>query len=65
MRMLVAVAVTVMLAGCGVDAASTAATTAALKKQELEDGQRTMQQVQQKIDAAMQQTQERAAAADN
>ena len=65
MRMLVAVAVTVMLAGCGVDAASTAATTAALKKQELEDGQRTMQQVRQKIDAAMQQTQERAAAADN
>ena len=64
MRMLGAVALTVVLAGCGVDAASSAATTASLKKQELQEGQRTMQQMQQKIDGAMQQVQERAAKAD-
>jgi len=64
MRMLVAVAVAAMLAGCGVDAASTAATAASLKKQELQDGQRTMQQAQQKIDSAVQQMQESAAAGD-
>jgi len=61
MRMLVAVAVASLLAGCGVDAASSAATAASLKKQELQEGQRTMQQAKQRIDAAMQQVQERAA----
>ena len=64
MKALVAVAITVVLAGCGVDAASTAATTASLKKQELQDGQRTIQQVQQKIDGAVRQMQERTDAAD-
>ncbi len=62
MRILVALALASMLAGCGVDAASSAATAAALKKQEIEEGQKTMQQAQQKIDSAMQQVQERAAA---
>jgi NifU-like protein involved in Fe-S cluster formation len=49
------------LAGCGLETASTAATAASIKKQELQEGQKTMQQTQQKIDAAMQQMQHRAA----
>ena len=53
-----------MLAGCGVEVATTAATSATIKKQELEQGQKTMQQMQQKVDGAMQQVQERAASND-
>jgi hypothetical protein len=64
MKTLVAVAAVAILAGCGVDAASSAATAAALKKQEIEEGQKTMQRAQQKIDGAMQQVQDRAADAD-
>jgi len=64
MKMLVAAAVAAMLAGCGVETAGTAATVASLKKQELQDGQRTMQQAQQKINSAMQLEQEHAANAD-
>ena len=65
MKTLVALAAAAVLAGCGVDAASSAATAASLKKQELEQGQRTMQQAKEKIDAAMQQAQQRAAVNDN
>lgn len=65
MKMLVAIAAVAMLAGCGVDAVGSAATAAALKKQEIQDGRKTLEQAQQKIDTAtqqMQQAQERAAA---
>jgi TolA-binding protein len=48
------------LAGCGVEVASTAATGASIKKQELQEGQKTMQRAQQKIDAAVGQMQQRA-----
>ena len=48
------------LAGCGVEVASTAATAASIKKQELQEGQKTMQRAQQKIDAAVGQMQQRA-----
>ena len=58
--LLLIAAATVALTGCMVETASTAATAASLKKQELEQGQKTQQQAQQKIDAAMQQTQQRA-----
>ena len=61
MKALIAVAAAVLLAGCGADVATSAATAAQLKKQELEQGQQTKQMMQQKIDAAMQQVQERAA----
>jgi len=64
MKTLLVIAVSAALAGCGVDSASTAASAAALKKQELQRGQETMQQAQQKIDSAMQQAQQRAANAD-
>ncbi|MEP6703050.1 MAG: hypothetical protein ABJB04_08660 [Betaproteobacteria bacterium] len=43
------------LTGCGADTMGNAATAALLKKQELEQGKKTMQQAQQKIDQAVQQ----------
>lgn len=46
------------LAACGVETASTAATAAALKKQEIEQGKKTMEQMQQNIGKAMEQTQQ-------
>ena len=52
------------LAGCGVETMGTAATAAALKKQELEQGKTTMQQFNQKLGQAMQQTERRAQQAD-
>jgi curli biogenesis system outer membrane secretion channel CsgG len=64
MKTLLAIATTAALAGCGVEAVGTAATAASIKKQELEQGQKTMQQTQQKIDAAMQQMQQRAGSND-
>jgi len=44
-------------AGCGIETASTAATAAALKKQEVEQGKKTLEQAQQKIGQAMEQVQ--------
>jgi curli biogenesis system outer membrane secretion channel CsgG len=64
MKTLLVIATTAALAGCGVEAVGTAATAASIKKQELEQGQKTMQQAQQKIDAAMQQMQQRAGSND-
>ncbi|KPK08521.1 MAG: hypothetical protein AMJ64_03160 [Betaproteobacteria bacterium SG8_39] len=64
MKTLIAIALAAALAGCGVETASTAATAAALKKQELQQGQNSMQRAQQNIDSAMQQAQQRAANAD-
>jgi hypothetical protein len=64
MKTIIAVAAVLMLAGCGADVATSAATAASLKKQELEEGQRTMQRAQEKIGAAMQQVQDRADSAD-
>jgi hypothetical protein len=60
MKTLLVIVATAALAGCGVETATTAATAAAIKKQELEQGQKTMQQAQKKVDAAMQQVQQRA-----
>lgn len=58
MKTILAIAFAVTLAGCGVETASTAASAASIKKQELEQGQKTMQHAQQKIDAAAQQMQQ-------
>ncbi|MEP7085493.1 MAG: hypothetical protein ABI854_12200 [Betaproteobacteria bacterium] len=52
------------LAGCGVETMGTAATAAALKKQELDQGKATMQQFNQKLGQAMQQTEQRTRSAD-
>ena len=63
MKTLVAITVAAALAGCGVETATTAATAASLKKQELEQGQKTLQRAQERIDAAAMQMQQRAASA--
>lgn len=64
MKTLLVILAAAALAGCGVEAVGSAATAASIKKQELEQGQKTMQQSQQKIDAAVQQMQTRAGSAD-
>lgn len=64
MRKAIALFATLALAGCGAETASTAATAAAIKKQEVEQGQKTMQQAQERIDSAVQQMQQRAGSAD-
>ena len=60
MKPIIAFFAAAVLAGCGVETASTAATAAALKKQELEQGKKTMEQAQQKIGQAMEQAGQRA-----
>lgn len=59
MKHLLAVPVFMVLAGCGVETASTAATSAAIKKQEIEQGKKTMEQAQQKIGQALEAQQQR------
>jgi NifU-like protein involved in Fe-S cluster formation len=60
MKHLVALAAAIALAGCGVETASTAATAAAVKKQEIEQGKKTMEQMQKSIGQTMDQAAERA-----
>ena len=60
MKQLIAVFAIAALAGCGVETATTAATGAAIKKQEVEEGKKTQERAQQKIDQAMEQAQSRA-----
>jgi hypothetical protein len=52
------------LAGCGVETASTAATAAAAKKQEVEQGRKTMDQAAARAAGAMDQSQDRLREAD-
>ncbi|MFZ5568614.1 MAG: hypothetical protein ACOY95_16640 [Pseudomonadota bacterium] len=49
---------TVMLSACGAETATTAATAGAVKKQEIEQGKQTMEQVQQKVGESLQQMQQ-------
>jgi len=62
MRTLLAAAV-VSLCACGAETAGTAATSAAIKKQELEQGKKAMEQAQQKVEQAVQLQQTRTEAA--
>ena len=55
----VAIVVLTMIAGCGVEVATTAATGAAIKKQEIDQGKKTMEDARQKIEQAAQQVQQR------
>lgn len=57
MRRILIILAAMALGGCGVETASTAATAASIKKQELEQGKRTMEQAQQKIGQSMEQLQ--------
>jgi len=58
MHKLIVVLVAAALVGCGVETATTAVTAAALKKQEVEQGRKTMERVQQSVSQAMEQVQQ-------
>ncbi len=58
MRTIIVLFAAAALAGCGIETASTAATAAAMKKQEIEQGKKTMEQAQQKIGQSMEQMQQ-------
>ena len=60
MQKLIAVAVLAVLTGCGVETATTAATGAVIKQQEIDAGKKTMEQAQQRAAQAMEQVQQRA-----
>jgi uncharacterized protein YceK len=60
MRQFVLILAIAVLSGCGVETATTAATSAAIKKKELEEGQKTQERARQKIDQAMQKLDESA-----
>ena len=60
MRKLILTFVFAALAGCGVETATTAATGAAIKKREVEEGKKTMERAQQKVGEAMDKVQQRA-----
>ncbi|MDB5866165.1 MAG: hypothetical protein JWO70_3971 [Betaproteobacteria bacterium] len=59
MRTITVVSLIVMLAGCGVETASTAATAAAIKKKEIEQGKKTEDQARRQIGDAMDQVQQK------
>jgi hypothetical protein len=53
------VAIVSALAACGVETATTAATGATIKRQEIEDGRKTMEHAQKKVDVAADQMKQR------
>jgi len=57
--------ITLALTACGADVATTAANAALIKKQELEQGKKTMDMAQQKINQSMDQMQQNAQRADD
>lgn len=59
MRQILIAGIAVLLAGCGVETAGTAATAAAAKKQEVEQGRRTLEQAGARAAGAMEQGQGR------
>jgi len=60
MRQIIVALALAALAGCGVDTASSVATGASIKKQEVEEGKRTESRAQQKIEQMQEQMQQRA-----
>ncbi|MGE0351232.1 hypothetical protein [Hydrogenophaga sp.] len=50
-----------LLTACGVETAGTAATAGAIKKNEMEQGRATQEQVRQQLQKSMEQSQQRAA----
>lgn len=63
MKNVIALVVAAALAGCGVETAGTAATAAAIKKQEIEQGKKTMEQMQKNIGQTLDQAGQRAQSA--
>jgi hypothetical protein len=64
MRIVLVAALAISVSACGVETASTAATAAAAKKQEVEQGRRTMDQAAGRAAEAMNQGQDRLREAD-
>ncbi len=60
MKTLLAVLALVVLAGCGIETATTAATSAEIKRREMEQAKNTMEQAKQKIEQSAQQMTDRA-----
>ena len=60
MRQLVLLLAIAAFSGCGVETATTAASSAAIKKREMEEGQKTQERARQKVDQAMQKLDESA-----
>lgn len=59
MKYIMAAIAIVALGGCGLDVAGSAATSAALKKQQMEQGKKTLEAAQKEIDKGVQLQQER------
>jgi cellobiose-specific phosphotransferase system component IIA len=59
MRTVLAAIVIAVLAGCGVETATTAATVAEAKRREMEQAKKSMEMAKQKIEAANEQVQQR------
>ena len=57
---MLALSVLAVLAACGVETAGTAATAGAIKKNEIEQGRATQEQVRQQLQKSMEQSQQRA-----
>jgi NifU-like protein involved in Fe-S cluster formation len=60
MKNLILATTLAILAGCGVDTATTAATGASIKKQEIEDAKRAQDRAQQRIEQMQETMQQRA-----
>jgi hypothetical protein len=65
MRHFIAIVVATALAGCGVETATTAATVAVARKQEVEQGTKTMDQTRQKIGTSIEQARKSAERAED
>ncbi len=65
MKKLCAALTLAVLAGCGVETATTAAASAEIKRRELEQARKTMQQAKQKIEQNTQQIMERTSQTDD
>ena len=65
MKPLLAAIVLALLAGCGVETATTAATVAEAKRREMEQAKKSMELAKQKIEAASQQLQKSAERAED
>ena len=64
MKTVISLIFLLVMAGCGIETAGTAATAAAAKKQEVEQAQAAKARVQRDLDAANQQMAQRAAQAE-
>ena len=58
MRLMILLASITLLSGCGVDTATTAATGASIKKQEVEEGKRTQERAGQRVEQMQDQMRE-------